>query len=82
MAITTFYAVQPFEKAAGGRLKVGRPVEAQTKDQCIRRAQALATKGGAIAFARTGDPTTGDFDDEPEILGRYGEVPREFFADY
>lgn len=80
MAMTTFYAVQPFEKAAGGRLKVCRPIEAQTKDQCIRRAQTLASKGGAIAFARTGDPVTGDFDDEPAILGRFGDIPREFSA--
>lgn len=33
--------------------------------------------GGAIAFSRSGDMEFGDFD-EPVILGRFGDVPREF----
>lgn len=78
MAMKTFYAIQPFEKVTQGRLKVLQPVEAQSKDQCIRKAESLAKKGGAIAFARTGDPEVGDFDDAAEILGRFGEVPQDF----
>lgn len=80
MATKTFYAVQPFEMATQGRLKVLQPVEAQTKDQCMRKAENLAKKGGAIAFARTGDPEVGDFDEAAEILGRFGQVPQDFMA--
>lgn len=74
----TYYGVQPFENAPRGRSKVLAPVAAQSPDEALRRAERLAKeKGGAIAFSRTGDPTFGEFDD-PVILGRFGDVPREF----
>jgi hypothetical protein len=39
-----------------------------------RRARALALEyAGALAFSRTGDPTTGEFQ-EAVILARFGEV--------
>jgi hypothetical protein len=39
-----------------------------------RRARALALEhAGALAFSRTGDPTTGEFRDAV-ILARFGEV--------
>ena len=34
---------------------------------------------GAIAFARTGDPQLGEWDDAA-ILGRYGDVPDDLAA--
>lgn len=41
----------------------------------IRRAQSLAASNAdAIAFARTGDPSCGEFD-EAEILQCFGTVP-------
>jgi hypothetical protein len=74
----TYYGVQPFESAARGRSKVLAPVVAQSASEAVRRAERLAAeKGGAIAFSRTGDPTFGEFDD-PVILGRFGEVPKDF----
>jgi len=33
-----------------------------------------AAEGGAVAFAKTGDPQLGEWDDAI-ILGRYGDVP-------
>jgi hypothetical protein len=42
-----------------------------------RRAERLAlTKAGVIAFSRTGDPATGDFEDA-EILFAHGQLPQE-----
>jgi hypothetical protein len=39
-----------------------------------RRARALALEhAGALAFSRTGDPTTGEFQDGV-ILAQFGEV--------
>jgi hypothetical protein len=35
-----------------------------------------SSKAGAIAFSRTGDPSTGEFADAV-ILARYGDVPEE-----
>lgn len=42
-----------------------------------RRAQSMAdVHAGAVAFSRSGDPKTGEF--EPaEVLRRFGEVPAE-----
>lgn len=78
MASTTYYAVQPFENARGGRSKVLQPIVTQSGQEAIRKAERIAKeKGGAIAFSRTGDDDIGDFD-EPQILGRFGDVPREF----
>lgn len=75
---TTYYGIQPFENAARGRSKVLPPIVAQSASEALRRAERLAKeRGGAIAFSRTGDPTFGEFE-EPVILGRFGDVPREF----
>lgn len=74
----TYFGVQPFESAARGRSKVLAPVVAQSANEALRRAERLAKeRGGAIAFSRSGDPTFGEFD-EPVILGRFGDVPRDF----
>lgn len=76
--MTTYYGVQPFESTSRGGSKVLQPIVAQSSGEAIRRAERLAAeKGGAIAFSRTGDPTFGEFE-EPVILGRFGDVPREF----
>ena len=78
MAQQTYYAVQPFENADRGRSKVLQPIVVSNSGEALRRAERLAKeRGGAIAFSRTGDAEWGDFD-EPVILGRFGDVPREF----
>jgi hypothetical protein len=41
------------------------------------RRQWLVEWGRAIAFSQTGHPTFGEFD-ETMILGRFGDIPREF----
>jgi hypothetical protein len=74
----TYYGVQPFESTAGGGSTVLAPIAAHSSGEAVRKAERLAReKGGAIAFSRTGDPTFGEFD-EPVILGRFGDVPRDF----
>lgn len=78
MTSTTYYAVQPFESVRGKKSKVLQPLVANSDKDAIRRAERVAKeKGGAIAFSRTGDDDIGDFD-EAIILGRFGDVPREF----
>lgn len=74
MSSTTYYVAQPFELTKGGHLVAGQPMQAQTESAAIRRAESLAKKGGAIAFSRTGDIATGDFDDAV-ILRKFGQVP-------
>ena len=77
MARVTYYVVQPFIRSAEGDLVAGEAIEAPASNAAKHRAAPVVTAGGyigAIAFARTGDPRIGDFDDAI-ILGRYGETP-------
>lgn len=82
MGRTTYYVVQPYGVSDEGDLFPREPQEARNADSARRTAKALAQKeGGALAFSRAGDPSTGDFE-EAVILGRYGlaaeaEVPVE-----
>jgi hypothetical protein len=67
----TYHVVIVFDRDAEGDLKPG---EAREVMMAERRARALALEhAGALAFSRTGDPTTGEFQDAV-ILARFGEV--------
>jgi hypothetical protein len=74
----TYFVVLPFTKDEEGELVPLDPMEVQSSEGAKRRAAAVAdSKGGAIAFSRTGEPATGDFEDAV-VLGRYGDVPGDF----
>ncbi len=77
MASIEYFVALPFVRNDDGELVPGEAQERQTTLAAIRRAQSMATvHAGAIAFSRTGNPKTGEF--EPaEILKRFGEVPAE-----
>lgn len=77
MAEVTYYVALPFDRNDEGELVPGEAQECQTSSAAIRRAQSMAaTHAGAIAFSRSGDPKTGDF--EPaEVLKSFGEIPAE-----
>lgn len=77
MSNATYYVAQGFELTKGGNLVAGTSQQAQSASAAIRRAEGMAGKGGAIAFSRTGDPATGDFEDAV-ILRKFGEVPEDF----
>lgn len=75
MAQVTYHVVLPFSPDADGNLMPGEPQEAPNAHLAVVRAQRLvATKGGAVAFSRTGDPALGDYQ-EGVLLGRFGNVP-------
>jgi hypothetical protein len=60
--------VKPNAEGSSEAREVMSPIVAE------RRARALALEhAGALAFSRTGDPTTGEFQDAV-ILARFGEV--------
>ena len=76
MASVTYYVVVPFSVDDDGNLAPGEAKEAPNGESAKRRAQAaFAAAGnvGAIAFSRTGDPDSGDFQDAV-IIATYGEV--------
>jgi hypothetical protein len=78
MTAITYYAVLPFIRDEDGNLW---PDEAVECPSASTRAQGLvnSTKAGAVAFSRSGDPSTGEFDDAV-VLARVGEVPADLSA--
>lgn len=76
MSQTTYYVVQPFERDRAGNLIPKPAQQVPSASIAIRRAERLSEKGGAVAFSRSGDLSSGDFDDAV-VLGRFGAVPSE-----
>jgi hypothetical protein len=70
----TYYVVVPFDRSDSGRLRVGDVVETRSALAAERTARALArAHSGVVAFSRTGDPTTGEYQDAV-VLAQFGEV--------
>ena len=77
MARLTYYVVLPFFRTSDGEVLADEPIEVSDADRARRQAERVArSKGGAIAFSRTGDPVSGEFDDAV-ILASFGEVPND-----
>ena len=71
---STSPGVVAFARGDEGDLVPLEPAEAPNAESARRRAQAAAAKhAGALAFSRTGDPNTGDFD-EARLTASFGEV--------
>lgn len=71
----THYVVQAYRKGKRGKIEAEEPKIARDENNCRVMAERLSlTRHAVIAFSRTGDPDTGDFDD-PVILAKHGEVP-------
>lgn len=80
MASVTYYAVLPFVRDDDGNLCPDEAVECQSSSDAASRARALAaTKAGAVAFSRTGDPDVGEFADAV-IITKVGDVPADLEA--
>lgn len=80
MSLITYYAVLPFVRDEDGQLCPDEAVECQFAAVAAARARAMAaTKAGAVAFSRTGDPDIGHYADAVVIL-RVGDVPTRLEA--
>lgn len=65
----TYYVALPFVMADDG-LARGEATECLSANAAVMRAEALSRKpgcAGAVAFSRTGDPSSGDFGDAKVI---------------
>jgi hypothetical protein len=70
----TYYVVVPFDRNEDGDLVVATAQEATSALVAERGARALALDhAGAVAFSRTGDTSTGEFQDAA-ILAQFGDV--------
>ena len=69
-----------FARDANGDFIAEAAIEVRSADEARSTASRMEGQGkGAIAFARTGDPQLGEWDDAA-ILGRYGDVPDDLAA--
>jgi hypothetical protein len=74
MPPVTYYVVVTFDRTDDGELRPGEPWEARSAQGAERRAASIARlHAGVVAFSRTGDPATGDFENA-EILSQTGDV--------
>jgi hypothetical protein len=81
MALVTYFVALPFVAADDG-IAAGEPTECFNPDAVVMRAEALSRKEshvGAVAFSRTGDPSTGDFSDA-KVIRKFGDVPDDLSA--
>ncbi len=79
MTRETSYFVQSFNAGKGGSRKADAPIACKSATGAVRTAERLAlSKLGVIAFSSTGDPEMGDYDDEPAVIFRNGQLPAAF----
>lgn len=75
MARQTAYIVQSYDLKGGKTLKPDRPVACKSAEAARRMAERLADgKAGVIAIAASGDAELGEFDDQPVILFKAGQL--------
>jgi hypothetical protein len=81
VARETVYLVQAYIAGKGNRLKADTPIPCKSAQVAMRTAERLKqTKLGVVALSSSGDQELGDYDDEPVILYKTGELPETFEA--
>jgi hypothetical protein len=79
MASETTFLVQAFNISKGEHLKATAPITCRSAEGARRTAERLAlNNAGVVAFSMTSDSDTGDYDDQPTVFFRAGQLPAEF----
>lgn len=79
MARETVYIVQCYVRGRGKGLKAEPQVGCKTAEEARRKAERLGPlRAGVVAFSASADVELGDYDDNPVILFRSGELPYPF----
>jgi hypothetical protein len=79
MASETVYIVQSYIRGRGKALKAEQQVGCKTAEEARRKAERLSPlRVGVVAFAATADTELGDYDENPVILFRSGELAYPF----
>ena len=79
MAQETVYIVQSYVRGRGKGLKAEQQVGCKTAEEARRKAERLGPlREGVVAFSATADTELGDYDENPVILFRTGELPHPF----
>ncbi len=79
MAKETVHIVQAYVRGRGKSLKAEQQVGCRTAEEARRKAERLGPlRAGVVAFSATADVEMGDYDENPVILFRSGELPHPF----
>ncbi|WP_309605339.1 hypothetical protein [Phenylobacterium sp.] len=79
MARETVYILQSYVAGRGKALKAEQQVGCKTAEEARRKAERLAPlRRGVVAFAATADTELGDYDENPVILFKSGQLPHPF----
>jgi hypothetical protein len=80
MTRQTTFLVQAFNISKGARLKANTPIACGSAEAARRTAERLALNNlGVVAFSVTADAETGDYDDQPTVFFRTGQLAVEFY---
>jgi hypothetical protein len=79
MAKETVYIIQAYVAGRGKALKAEPQVGCATAEEARRKAERLAPlRLGVVAFAASADVEMGDYDENPTILFKSGQLPPPF----
>ena len=83
MAIETVHIVQAYVQGRGKGLKAEQQVGCKTAEDAQRKAERLAPlRLGVVAFSASADTEMGDYDENPTILFKAGQLPPPWNEDY
>jgi len=75
----TVYIVQSYVAGRGKALKAEQQVGCKTAEEARRKAERLGPlRLGVVAFEASADTELGDYDENPKILFRSGQLPPPF----
>jgi hypothetical protein len=75
----TVYIVQAYVAGRGKALKAEQQVGCKTAEEARRKAERLGPlRVGVVAFEVSADTELGDYDENPKILFRSGQLPPPF----
>ncbi|CAN5135352.1 hypothetical protein BH10PSE2_BH10PSE2_04850 [soil metagenome] len=82
MATETVHIVQAYVAGRGKGLKAEPQVGCKTAEDARRKAERLAPlRLGVVAFSVSADTEMGDYDENPTILFKSGQLPPPFADD-
>lgn len=77
VAQLTYFVIQAYQAVKRGKISADEPIPARDHDHAMRMFERFKqSRAGVVAFRRTGDPTTGDWEDAV-IIARHGTLPAE-----
>jgi len=79
MTRETVFVVQGYIAGKGNRLKAEPPIPCKSADTARRKAEGLSqTRLGVVAFASSADLELGEYDDQPVVIFKAGQLPEQF----